>query len=69
MNKLQETLDKLESNISIQVDNSPVTWRKICEQLDKPRISINPKAPFFFQLRENLQTKDQNRLRKLKENK
>ena len=69
MNKLQETLDKLESNISIQVDNSPVTWRKICEQLDKPRISIDPKVSFFSQLRENLQTKDQNRMKRLKESK
>ena len=69
MNQLHESLDELESNISIQVDNSSVTWRKICEQLDKPRISISPKEFFFFKLRENLKTKDQNRLRKLKESK
>ena len=66
---LQEINDDRGSDTGIQVDDSSVTWRKICEQIDKPRISIDPKVSFFSQLRENLQTKDQNRMKRLKESK
>ena len=46
--------------------NEDVSWTRICEQLDKPRLSSNRSKSFFGQLRESLQTKQNNTLLNLK---
>ena len=46
--------------------NEEVSWTRICEQLDKPRLSSNRPKSFFGQLRESLETKQHRTLLNLK---
>ena len=61
---------KPESNpeTKTSIKNEELTWNRICEQLDKPRLNENRPKSFFGQLRESLQVKNQRRIFNMKRN-
>lgn len=52
--------------LQTSIKNEELTWNRICEQLDKPRLNENRPRSFFGQLRESLQVKNKRRIFNMK---
>jgi len=57
---------RVENPVKSKSKSNEVTWNKICEQLDHPRLVSTKSTSFFGQLRESLQTKNKSKLLNLK---
>ena len=57
---------RVENSVKSKSKSNEITWNKICEQLDHPRLSATKSTSFFGQLRESLQTKNKSKLLNLK---
>ena len=55
-----------ENPVKSKSKSNEITWNKICEQLDHPRLSATKSTSFFGQLRESLQAKNKSKLLNLK---
>jgi len=55
-----------ENPVKSKSKSNEITWNKICEQLDHPRLVSTKSTSFFGQLRESLQTKNKSKLLNLK---
>ena len=57
---------RVENPVKSKSKSNEVTWNKICEQLDHPRLVSTKSTSFFGQLRESLQSKNKSKLLNLK---